>query len=136
MGEGGGLSRHAGHRSTQDPDLRHGHLRTRSLEVLDDGLRYGAIYSVDEHSARRADRVVVFLLRREDLRVGHRLDHVYYRCGERPKRRDDALALIDLTRVAQQSHDDELAMRLRGQERHRRCDHYVGDGRELFWSGL
>ena len=45
--------------------------------------------------------MVVVLLGRVDLRVAHRLDHVYDRYGERSKWRDGALALIDLSRVAQ-----------------------------------
>ena len=82
MGEGGGVSRHAGHRPTQDSDLRHSHLRTRGSEVLDDALRYGVVYGVDEQSACRADRVVVIVLGRVDLRVGHRPGQVGQR-GDR-----------------------------------------------------
>src|SRR5215211_4481958 len=107
VGERGGLSRHPGHRPTEHPDLYHSHLSCRGLEVLDDRLCHGAIDSINEHRAPRGNRVVVVLLGWVDLRVAHRLDHVYDRYGERSKWRDGALARIDLARVGQHRHHDE-----------------------------
>lgn len=53
-----------------------GHLRGRSLEMLDDRLCSGEIYLLDEHRAPRGERVVGVLLGRVEFRVAHRLYHV------------------------------------------------------------
>jgi hypothetical protein len=52
------------------------------------------------------------------------------------ERRYGALAGLDLARVDDQGEDDQAAVLLFRQERHRRRGHDVGDERELFRSGF
>ena len=47
----------------------------------------------------RRGRVVVSILGRVDLRIGHRPDHVRERRGQRPERRDGPLAGLGVARV-------------------------------------
>ena len=82
-------------------------------------------------SALDRRRVVVVVLGRIDLGVGHRPDHVGDRCRERPERRHRALAGLGVAGVGHQRHDHELAVVLLRHEGHRRRGHDVGDRREL-----
>ena len=134
--ERGRVGRHAGHRPTQRPELRHAHHRGRGPEVLEDRLRLGAVDRVDEHRSRRRHGVVLLVLGRVDLRVRHRPDQVRDRLGERSERREGALAGLRVAGVRHERHDDQLAVGLLGDERHRRGGHHVRDRRELLGRGL
>jgi hypothetical protein len=56
--------------------------------------------------------------------------------GEGAERRERALAGVEVARVDEHRQDDELAVVLGGDGRHRRGVHHVGDRRELLRRGL
>ena len=76
------------------------------------------------------------LLRRIDLRVGHRPEHVDHRLGEGSERREGLLAVLRVAREAHQAEDHELAVSLLGHERQGRRRHHVRDRRELPGRGI
>ena len=104
--------------------------------MLHDRVGDAAVDGVDEHRVRHRGRVVVGILRRIDLRVGHRLDHVGDRGRQRPERRDGMLARLGGAGVGHDGQDDQLAVPLGRHERQRRRRHHVGDHRQLLGSRL
>ena len=107
--------------------------------MVDDGLGRLVVEGVDEERAHRLLsgqlRAGAFPEQRVDLGVRHGPDEVRDRLGECPERRQRALAVLDVTRVAHEGHHDGLAVGLRRQERQRRRKHDVRDRRELLGSG-
>jgi hypothetical protein len=64
-------------------------------------------------------------------RVAHLPHHVGVRLAERPERLQRGLGLIDWADIGQHPHKHGLAVRLLGNEWHRRRQHQVGDRRNL-----
>ena len=89
VGVGGRVGGHAGHGAAEDPELGDAIGRGRSaLEPVDDQLRQRVVDVVHEERPVDRDRLVVRVLRREHLGVGHRPQEVGDRLGERAERRE------------------------------------------------
>ena len=77
------------------------------------------------------DRVVVVTLWRVHAGVRLRLDHVRQRRREATEGREGSLASRGRPGERDHAQDDQLPVMLRGNERHGRAGHDVGDGRQL-----
>ncbi len=104
--------------------------------MVDNQLGLRLIKAVDEHVAPGGEGMIVFLIRRERVHVAHGTHHVGKRWRQCAEPSEHLLACCEIPGISDQRHDDQFAVNVGGQKRHRRRGHHIGDGGQLVRRGF